>query len=399
MSDDTAGAEKTDSAEVQPPAPLRSAFSYLRTLGILAITSAGVLSWHLSGSDDRWTRPAHSEPAKPAIETTDNAFIAGDVTPLAAKVSGYIKSVPVTDFQTVKKGDVLAEIDKSDYEAALTQAQANVAAAQANIDNIAYRKEAQQSLIRQAEAAIDAAQADVDGSNLEVKRQQDLLNRNTIGTAQRVEQAQSAAKRAAAQLLLSKAQRDQQKTMTPSINLAQQQFDAQLRAAKAAADVARDNLASTRILAPTDGMVGLRQVRPGQFVAAGSPIITVVSLPKVWVIANLKETQMTKVRAGQTARVKIDAFPDLKVTGRVSGWAPETGSPFASQAPDGSSGNFAKVVQRVPVKILLDQNPDLGTLVRPGMSVEVAIETGPGQPKSEPNTVKRSPDPASASAN
>lgn len=398
MTDEPAGPPESDSAQ-QPPSPRPFAAWPLRTLPILAVTTVGLLSWHLGGSDDRWTRPAHSEPAPTTIETTDNAFIAGDVTPLSAKVPGYIKSVRVTDFQPVKKGDLLAEIDASDYEAALVQAQANIVSAQANVDNVVHRKEGQQSLIRQAEATIDAAQADLDRSNQEVKRQQDLLNRSTIGTPQRVEQAQSIARRAAAQLVLSKAQRDQQKTMMPSFDLAQLQFDAQLRAAKAAADVAKDNIANTRILAPADGMVGLRQVRPGQFVNQGAPIITVVSLPQVWVIANFKETQMAKVRAGQTARVKVDAFPDLKVTGRVASWAPGTGSIFAPVPPDNASGNFTKVTQRVPVKINLDRDPALGTLVRPGMSVEVAIETAATSAGNNGKAPARASDPTSASAN
>lgn len=408
MSDEPAGAKETTGNAQQPPSPRQLPAWSLRMLSILSVATVGLLSWHLTGSDDQWARPAHSEPAPapPTTQTTDNAFIAADITPLAAKIPGNIKSVRVTDFQTVKKGELLAEMNASDYEAALVQAQANIASAQANLDNVAYRKEGQQSIVHQAEASIDAAQADVDRSNQEVKRQQDLLLRNTIGTPQRVEQAQSIARRAAAQLVLSKAQRDQQKTVMPSINLAQLQFDAQLKAAKAAADVAKDNLANTRILSPADGMVGLRQVQPGQFVNIGSPIITVVSLPKVWVIANFKETQMTKVRAGQPARVKIDAFPDLKVTGRVASWAPGTGSVFASLPPDNASGNFTKIVQRVPVKILLDQDPALGTLVRPGMSVEVAVDTADASAGSDGKSTGSdgkasvtASDPASASAN
>ncbi|MBS0269863.1 MAG: HlyD family secretion protein [Proteobacteria bacterium] len=363
-----------------PRSPRRARALAPRMLAIAAIASAGILAWHFTKTDDSWTRVAHSEPATSTLETTDDAFIAGDVTPLAAKVSGYIRSVPVTDFQAVKKGDLIAEIDATDYNAALVQAQANVASAQANLDNLVNRKEGQQSLLRQARAAVDAAEADLDRYTLEAKRQHDLLKSSDIGTTQRVEQADSNARRSTAQLALSKAQLDQQKTALASLDPAEVQFEAQLRAAKAVSDLAQNNVTSTRILSPVDGIVGQRQVRPGQFVGVGAPIITVVSLPNVWVIANFKETQMTNVRAGQAARVKVDAFPDLKVTGHVESWAPGTAGIFASQSfdPNAASGNFTKVAQRVPVKIVLDQNPAFGTLVRPGMSVEATIDTGSG---------------------
>jgi membrane fusion protein (multidrug efflux system) len=346
-----------------------------RVLSILAVVCAGFLTWQLSGNEDRWTRAAHSETTNDALQTTDEAFIAGDVTPLAAKVSGLIKAVPVKDFQQVKKGDLVAEIDPSDFGATLDQARANVDSAKSNLANLANQKAAQRSLIRQAQAGIDAAQADVDRFKLEEKRQRALLTTSDIGTTQRVEQAVNSAKRSAAQMVLSSAQLDQQKTILSSLDAAQGQLEAQVRAAEAVVALAQNNVNNTRILSPADGIVGQRQVRPGQFVSVGSPVITVVSLPEIWVIANLKETQMTNVRSGQPARVTVDAFPDLKVTGHVESWAPGTGKIFAAQGPDSATGNFTKVVQRVPVKIALDQNPAFGALVRPGMSVKVTIDT------------------------
>lgn len=343
-------------------------------LSILAVACAGFLTWQLALSGDRWTSPAHSETTNDALQTTDDAFIAGDVTPLAAKVSGIIKAVPVNDFQPVKKGDLIAEIDPSDYDAALAQAQANVDSAKANLANLANQKAAQRSLIRQAQAGIDAAQADVERFNLEEKRQRDLLRTSDIGTTQRVEQAANSARRSAAQMVLSSAQLDQQKTILTSLDGAQGQLEAQVRAAEAVATVAQNNVNSTRILSPASGIVGQRQVRPGQFVGVGAPVISVVSLPNVWVIANLEETQMTNVRSGQLARVTVDAFPDLKLTGHVESWAPGTGRTFAAPAPVTATGNLTKVVQRVPVKIALDQNPAFGAQVRPGMSVKVTID-------------------------
>ena len=139
--------------------------------------------------------------------------------------------------------------------------------------------------------------------------------------------------------------------------------------------LAENNLRYTQIRSPVGGMVGQRQVRPGQFVNVGAQIIVVMPLPNIWVIANYKETQMTNIRVGQPARVTVDAFPDLVLAGHVESWSPGTGSTFALLAPDNATGNFTKVVQRMPVKILLDADPALGALVRPGMSVEATIDT------------------------
>ena len=371
---------------LKSPASPRSAYPawVFTTLRVLAVAFAIFLAWYVAGHWNRWTGAAR-------YETTDDAFISGDVTPLAAKVSGYIKSVPVNDFQTVKKGDLIVEIDASDYNAALVQAQANVSAAQANLANLANQKDVQRSLIRQAEATIEATQADLNRYNLEATRQRDLLKSSVAGTPQGVEQADDNAKRTAAQLLLNKAQLDQQKAILASLDVEQQQLEAQVRAAKAQAALAQNNVTYTRILSPANGLVGQRLVRPGQFVNVGTQVIAVVSLPGIWVIANYKETQMTNIRLGQAARVSVDAFPDLKLTGHVVSWAPGTGSTFALLPPDNATGNFTKVVQRVPVKIVLDPNPALGTLVRPGMSVEATIDTQGTAPVTEPTATTGTP--------
>jgi membrane fusion protein, multidrug efflux system len=382
MTDSTAGEKQP----AESPASPRSAYPawVLTTLRVLAVAFAIFLAWYVAGHWNRWTGAAR-------YETTDDAFISGDVTPLAAKVSGYIKSVPVNDFQTVKKGDLIVEIDASDYNAALVQAQANVSAAQSNLANLANQKDVQRSLIRQAEATIEATQADLNRYNLEATRQRDLLKSSVAGTPQGVEQADDNAKRTAAQLLLNKAQLDQQKAILASLDVEQQQLEAQVRAAKAQAALAQNNVTYTRILSPANGLVGQRLVRPGQFVNVGTQVIAVVSLPGIWVIANYKETQMTNIRLGQAARVSVDAFPDLKLTGHVDSWAPGTGSTFALLPPDNATGNFTKVVQRVPVKIVLDPNPALGTLVRPGMSVEATIDTQGTAPVTEPTATTGTP--------
>ncbi len=376
----------TDSpAGEQPPLPRPSLPAWFyTTLRVLAVAFAIFLAWYIAGHWDRWTGAAR-------FETTDDAFIAGDVTPISAKVSGYIKSVDVKDFQPIKKGETIVTIDPRDYDAALVQAQANVHASEANLANLANQKDVQRSLIRQAEATIDATKADLDRYNLEAERQRNLLKSSIAGTPQGVEQADDNAKRTAAQLELNKAQLDQQKAILASLDVEQLQLEAQVRAAKAQEALAQNNVDYTKIVAPDNGLVGQRLVRPGQFVNIGTQVIAVVSLPGVWVVANYKETQMTNVRLGQKATVHVDAFPDLKLTGHVDSWSPGTGSTFALLPPDNATGNFTKVVQRVPVKIVLDPNPALGTLVRPGLSVEATIDTGSTPPEGSPPTTNGTP--------
>ena len=354
-----------------PPAPARESWTarwLYPFLRIAFLAFAAWLVWYTAGHWDRWTGEAR-------FESTDDAFVAGDVTPLSARVSGNIVEMPVNDFDSVRKDQLLAVIDPSDYEARLDLATANLAAAQATLANLANQRTIQQSLVRQAEATIDAAQADYVRYALEDKRQHDLLLTGLAGTPQAVEQADDNTKRARATRLLNEAQLDQQKAALAAIDVQEKQIRAQIRAAEAQVALAADDLRYTRIVSPADGVVGQRQVRLGQFVNIGTQVIAVVPLPNIWVTANFKETQMTNMRAGQSATVTVDAFPELKLMGRVESWSPGTGSTFALLPPDNATGNFTKVVQRVPVKIVLDTNASLGSLVRPGMSVEATVDT------------------------
>jgi membrane fusion protein, multidrug efflux system len=353
------------------PAPQITKGSWLfPTLRVLLVIAAGFLAWYVAGHWNRWTGAVR-------YEWTDDAYTAGDVTPLSAKVSGYVAAVGVTDYQTVHKGDLIVQIDDVDYRAQLLQAEADLAAAQAALANLANQKDVQRALIRQAGATIEATKADQRRYQLEAQRQRALLQTRIAGTEQNVEQADDNARRTDAQLELNNAQLDQQKAILASLDVQGNELQAKVRAAEAQLTLARNNIDYTRIVSPADGMVGLRQVRPGQFINVGTQVISVVPLPRIWVIANYKETQMTNVRLGDLAHVTVDAFPDLSLTGHVDSWSPGTGSTFALLPPDNATGNFTKVVQRMPVKIVLDANPALGTLVRPGLSVEATIDTGP----------------------
>ncbi len=348
----------------------------LPALRVVVVAGIAFLAWYVAGHWNRWTGAAR-------YESTDDAYMSADVTPLAAKVSGYVEKVAVGDYQTVRKGDLIVQIEDSDYRAALEQAEAGLAAAQANLANLANQKDIQRSLIRQAQATIAATTADLERYTLEAKRQRDLV-KTFSGTPQLLEQANDNEKRTAAQLQLNDAQLDQQKAQLASLDVQEKQLAAQVEAARAQVKLARNNLDYTRIVSPADGLVGQRQVRAGQFVNVGTQVIAVVPLPNIWVTANFKETQMTNVREGNPATVTVDAFPDLRLTGRVDSWSPGTGSTFALLPPDNATGNFTKVVQRVPVKIVLDPNPALGVLVRPGMSVEATVDTGGGAAAANP---------------
>jgi membrane fusion protein (multidrug efflux system) len=343
----------------------------LPILRIAFLVFVAWLIWYVAGHWDRWTGATR-------LESTDDAFVSGDVTPLSARVSGNITEMAVNDFQMVRKGDLIAVIDPSDYQAQFDLAQANLAAAQATLANLANQRIVQEALVHQAEATIDATEADVLRYQLEDQRQRNLLKTGIAGTQQLVEQADDNAKKAIAQRRLNDAQLDQQKAALAAIDIQEKQLRAQIQAAEAQVALASDNLRYTRILSPADGLVGQRQVRLGQFVNVGTQVIAVLPLPNIWTLANFKETQMTNIRVGQPARVTVDAFPDLKLTGHVDSWSPGTGSTFALLPPDNATGNFTKVVQRVPVKIVLDNNPSLGVLVRPGMSVEATVDTGAG---------------------
>jgi membrane fusion protein (multidrug efflux system) len=313
-------------------------------------------------------------------QSTDDAYLQADMTPLAAKVPGYVRQVSVQDFQKVKIGGLLVEIVDDDYRAQLEQAQANVAAAQAAIENIEQQKLLQGALIKQAEATIQASEADLTRYHLEAERQQSLLKNRLAGTPQLVEQAVDNEQRTAATLDLNRAQLDQQRQQLNVLESQRKQATATLKAQQAARDLAQINLGYTRIIAPVDGMVGQRQVQAGQYVNVGTQVISVVPLPNVWVIANYKETQMTRVRIGQPARVTVDAFPGLVLHGHVDSWSPASGAQFSLLPPDNATGNFTKVVQRIPVKIVVDPDPAVDELLRPGMSVIATIDTSATPP-------------------
>jgi membrane fusion protein (multidrug efflux system) len=308
------------------------------------------------------------------VQSTDDAYVRADVTHLSTRVAGEVVTVAVDDYQRVKAGDLLVQIDPADYRAQVDQAEAGVAAAQAALDNLANQVELQYATIAQSEAQqVSAAAQEVEAQ--EENDRQKSLSQTDAGTRQRYEQATAAYAKAQADVRANRALIAAQRHQIEVLQGNKKQRAADLLAAQAILVAARLKLGYTRIAAPFDGVVGERQVHAGDYVNIGSDLIDVVPLPNVYVIANYKETQLTRVRPGQSADITVDSFPGARLHGRVERISPASGSQFALLPPDNATGNFTKVVQRIPVRIELDKNQPLLERLLPGMSVIARIHT------------------------
>jgi membrane fusion protein (multidrug efflux system) len=307
------------------------------------------------------------------LETTDDAYVKADSTIIAPKVSGYIAEVAVSDNQPVKAGQLLALIDDRDFRTALDQAHADVAASEAAVHNLDAQIELQQPVIGQQAAEVDAAEANLKFAQQERTRYDDLMKTGS-GTVQRAQQTDAALRASDAQLQQGKAALLAARKKLEVLDTQRAQAVAQLAHARAVEEQAALNLSYTKITAPVDGTVGARSLRVGQYVQAGTQLMAVVPLEAVYVVANYKETQLTHVRNGQPVELVVDSFPGRKLHGHVDSLSPASGLEFALLPPDNATGNFTKVVQRVPVKIVLDDQSLTG-LLRPGMSAEPTIDT------------------------
>src|SRR5246127_5379229 len=333
-------------------------------------------------------------------QATDDAYVRGNLTPLSTKVAGIVRDVKVSDYQQVHKGDLIVELEDDDFKAQVAQASAAVEAAKAAMENNRRQRELQDTRIQKALAGIDqakaqiaaaqagkeAAWADVVRTRAERNRQEGLIQTQST-TTQKVEQAVADEQRYVAQAASRDADLEQARTSlhTNEINVeterrsktvleAQElQLLADLHNKEAALAVAQVNLGYTRIYSPGDGNVGERQVRPGQLVSPGTQVLSFVATTK-WIQGNYRETQLTNMKVGDPAEIRIDAYPGQVIHGRVIEIAPASGSQFALLPPDNATGNYTKVVQRVPVKIALDDS-DLASKLRPGLSVIATIRT------------------------
>ena len=307
------------------------------------------------------------------LETTADAYVKADSTIIAPKVSGYIAQVLVNDNQPVTAGQLLAKIDDRDFRAALSQAQADVAAAEAAVRNLDAQIALQQPIIEQGTADIAAAEANQKFAREEQARYDGLMKTGS-GTVQRAQQTDAALRASNAQLQHAKAGLLAAERKVDVLTTQRAQAVAQRDRASAAEQQAALNLSYTAVNAPVDGTVGARSLRVGQFVQAGTQLMAVVPLDAVYVVANFKETQLTHVRSGQPVELTIDGFHGTRLRGHVDSLSPASGLEFALLPPDNATGNFTKIVQRVPVKIVLDDHK-LAGLLRPGMSAEPTVNT------------------------
>jgi membrane fusion protein (multidrug efflux system) len=307
------------------------------------------------------------------LESTDDAYVKADSTIISPKISGYIAQVLVGDNEKVKAGQLLARIDDRDFKTALNQAHADVAASQAAVRNLDAQIELQQPVIQQQAAEVDGAQANLKFAQQERARYDELMKTGS-GTVQRAQQTDAALRASDAQLQQGNAALIAANKKIEVLATQRAQAVAQLDHARAVEAQAALNLSYTQIRAPVEGTVGARSLRVGQFVQAGTQLMAVVPLDAVYVVANFKETQLTHVRNGQLVDIRIDSFRSRRLKGHVDSLSPASGLEFALLPPDNATGNFTKIVQRVPVKIVLDDQ-SLNGLLRPGMSAEPTVNT------------------------
>ncbi|AXC13478.1 Type I secretion system, membrane fusion protein LapC [Acidisarcina polymorpha] len=362
---------------------------------IFPVITLGVAAVLLFAIRDGWT----SWEGGSAEQRTDDAYVRADMTPLSTRISGTVRKMEVGDYETVQPGQVLVQLDDEDYRAVLAEANAALAGARAQLeDNQAAKRiedtkiENAGTVVTQAESAVTAAKAgvaavepDVLRTDLERKRQEALLS-SKAATHQQVEQAvadatrfssmlasrQADLERAEASLASSHSLLEAEKRQREALDIKDNVYRADIQAKQAAIVVANVNLGYTRIVSPTAGAVGERHVQEGQLVAPGMQAIDLVK-GDVWIQANYKETQLTNIRKGDVADISVDTFPGTVLHGRVVEIAPASGSQFALLPPDNATGNFTKVVQRIPVKIALDPDHPLQGMLRPGFSVVVTV--------------------------
>ena len=319
-------------------------------------------------------------PFSHAVVSTDNAYVRGAVTVLAPQVNGYVTEVLVKDYEQVKAGQPLVRIDTRSYEAAQAQALAQLANAKAQQANAGQTQAQNKAMLSASRATLSAVQAEAQRSQAELKRVQELAERGSVSLNER-DKVLATSRLASSNV--AKAQADieinQEKIKATTVNGAS--LEAQVQMAQAQLRQAQINLDNTTIHAPSDGQVSEVSVRMGQYVAAGTQLLFVVP-PNYWVVANFKETQTARVRVGQQVSIKVDALGNEHISGHVQEIAPATGSEFSVLKADNATGNFTKVVQRLPVKIAIDVNQPLAARLRPGMSVEVRLDTAQLPPAS-----------------
>lgn len=333
------------------------AFGLIALIGVLVVLYA-------------WSLPPFTTP----IESTENAQVRGQVTLISPQLGGYIVEVPVQDFQHVRHGDLLVKIDDRIYRQRVAQGGAQVAAAKAALANATQQRRSAEAAIAQGSAGIDNAQAQAVKAEADLHRVEELVADGSLSQRER-DQARAARAQAVAAVTQARASLDIARENLRSVEVNRGSLEAAVASAEAALQLARIDLANTEIRAPRDGQLGQVGVRLGAYVNAGSQLTAIVP-DALWVIANMKETQMAHVLPGQPATFLVDALDHARLKGNVERISPATGSEFSVLPADNATGNFVKIAQRIPVRIAIDPDQPLAARLRPGMSVVVSIDTG-----------------------
>lgn len=307
-------------------------------------------------------------------ESTDNAYIRADKTLVSSKLPGFLETGWINDNQRVSEGTVLARIEVDDYRNNREKAQASLDSAKASLNSIVAQTALQHSLIRQAGAAIEADQSALQQAEDDVHRFI-RLSRSGYSSQRDLESARVSEDSARARLDQALANLDSQSKQLGVLAAQKQQAEASLASARAALGKADSDLEKVMIRAPEDSIVAQRMVQSGEFVNAGTALFSLMELDTVWIVANFKETQISRIKVGQPVAIEIDSFPGSELTGYIDSFAPGSGAEFSILPPQNATGNFTKIVQRIPVKIVIPQGNELSGRLRPGMSVEVHVNT------------------------
>src|ERR1700733_266861 len=319
------------------------ALVFVVAIGIIIVVSTNWTRWE---GGTGWQR-------------TNDAYLQADLTPISAKVAGYVRELPIQDYERVRKGQVLAQLVEDDYRAAVAQAKAAAPTAMAQAEALRAQRELQLANVEAARAAVVSTIASFEQSDRDLARQHRLLETGSSST-EASEKLSTAHAQLEAQLMQSRAQALAAERQLTVLEAQQLQSEA-------------------AIAAPQDGVLVQRQVKPGQLVGVGSQITSLTPLPQVWVIANYKETQLTHMAVGQPAEITVDSFPGHTLHGHLLAFAPASGAEFALLPPDNATGNFTKVVQRIAVKIAIDDADGLAERLVPGMSVEARVDAREGR--------------------
>ena len=333
-----------------------------------AIVLAGVVIVLVAANWARWEGASRRQ-------VTDDAYLQADVTPISSKVAGYVRDVPVEDYERVRAGQLVAQLVDDDYRAAAERSAANVEAARAQVQVLVAQEDLQKANVVAAHAKVEATLADLNQAEKDVTRQHSLLVKGSV-SIDLSEHTETQRAELQAELEQSRAQATAAQAQLRVLTSQLAQAQAALAAQEADLKLAAINLNYTRIVAPEDGIIAVRQVRPGQYLGVGGQVTTLTPLPKVWVVANFRETQLTHMAIGQPATITIDSYPDHVLKGHVQALSPASGAEFALLPPDNATGNFTKVVQRIPVKIWIDDSDGLADMLRAGMSVVATVRTG-----------------------